>query len=96
MKDIYNILKKPVITEKSNFMKEEMNQITFEVARQANKIEIKKAIEKLFKVHVIKVHIINILGKKKRLGKSQGKRPDRKKAIVTLKEGEQIDFFEGV
>ncbi|MCK5514772.1 MAG: 50S ribosomal protein L23, partial [Deltaproteobacteria bacterium] len=49
-----------------------------------------------FKVHVTKVHTINMLGKRKRLGKSQGKRPDRKKAIVTLKEGDRIEFFEGV
>ncbi len=96
MKDSFNILKKPLITEKSNLMKEELSQITFEVDKKANKIEIKEAVEKLFKVHVIKVHTINMLGKRKRLGKSLGNRPDRKKAIVTLKEGEHIDFFEGV
>ncbi|MCK5255748.1 MAG: 50S ribosomal protein L23 [Deltaproteobacteria bacterium] len=96
MKNTFNILKKPLITEKSNLMKEELSQITFEVDKKANKIEIKKAVEKLFKVHVTKVHTINMLGKRKRLGKSQGKRPDRKKAIVTLKEGDRIEFFEGV
>jgi len=96
MKDPYKILKRPLITEKSNLLKEEMNQIIFEVDKKANKIEIKEAVEKLFKVNVIKVHTINMQGKIKRLGRSQGKRPDWKKAIVTLKEGERVDFFEGV
>ena len=92
----YKILKRPLITEKSNLLKEEINQIIFEVDKKANKIEIKEAVEKLFKVNVIKVHTINMQGKIKRLGRSQGKRPDWKKAIVTLKEGERVDFFEGV
>ena len=96
MKNTFTILKKPLVTEKSNIMKEELSQITFEVDKKANKIEIKEAVEKLFNVHVTKVHTINMLGKRKRLGRSQGKRPDRKKAIVTLKEGDRIEFFEGV
>jgi len=96
MKDSYSILKKPLITEKSNLLKEELNQIIFEVDKKANKIEIKEAVEKLFKVNVIKVHTINMQGKIKRLGRSRGKKPDWKKAIVTLKEGEHVDFFEGV
>ena len=96
MKNPYKILKRPLITEKSNLLKEEINQIIFEVDKKANKIEIKEAVEKLFKVNVIKVHTINMQGKIKRLGRSQGKRPDWKKAIVTLKEGERVDFFEGV
>jgi len=96
MKDSYSILKKPLVTEKSNLLKEELNQIIFEVDKKANKIEIKEAVEKLFKVNVIKVHTINMQGKIKRLGRSRGKKPDWKKAIVTLKEGEHVDFFEGV
>lgn len=96
MKNMFSVLKRPLVTEKSNLMKEELNQITFEVDERANKIEIKEAVEKLFKVHVTKVHTINLLGKRKRLGRSEGRRSDRKKAIVTLKEGESIDFFEGV
>ena len=96
MKDSYSILKKPLITEKSNLLREELNQIIFEVDKKANKIEIKEAVEKLFKVNVIKVHTINMQGKIKRLGRSRGKKPDWKKAIVTLKEGEHVDFFEGV
>jgi large subunit ribosomal protein L23 len=96
MKDLYTILKKPLITEKSNLLKEEQNQIVFAVDKRANKIEIKKTIEKFFKVNVIKVHTINMRGKRKRLGRTQGKKPDWKKAIVALKEGESVDFFEGV
>ena len=96
MKDTYSVLKKPLITEKGNLMKDELNQITFEVDRKANKIEIKEAVEKIFKVHVVKVHTINLRGKSKRLGRSQGKKPNWKKAIVTLKEGDNIDLFEGV
>ncbi len=96
MKDTYSVLKKPLITEKGNLMKDELNQITFEVDRKANKIEIKEAVEKIFKVHVVKVHTINLRGKRKRLGRSQGKKPNWKKAIVTLKEGDNIDLFEGV
>jgi len=96
MKDPYSVLKRPLITEKSNLMKDELNQIAFEVDRRANKIEIKEAVKKLFNVHVIKVHTFNMLGKRKRMGRSEGKKSDWKKAIVTLKEGERIDFFEGV
>ena len=96
MKDHYSVLKKPLITEKSNLMKDELNQIAFEVDKRANKIEIKESIEKIFKVHVVKVQTLNIKGEKKRVGRSQGKKPDWKKAVITLKEGETIDFFEGV
>jgi large subunit ribosomal protein L23 len=77
-------------------MKEELNQISFAVDPRANKIEIKEAVKKLINVHVLKVHTINMLGKRKRLGRSEGKKSDWKKAVVTLKEGERIDFFEGV
>ncbi|MBW1971333.1 MAG: 50S ribosomal protein L23 [Deltaproteobacteria bacterium] len=96
MKDFYKIIKRPVITEKSNLQKEKNNQVTFEVWSDANKIEIKNAVENLFNVKVVKVNIISVLGKKKRLGRFEGKRPDWKKAIVTLAEGNRIDFFEGM
>lgn len=96
MKNRYSVLKKPLITEKSNIMKEELNQIAFAVDPRANKIEIKEAVTKLFNVKVLKVRTINMLGKRKRLGRSEGKKSDWKKAVVTLKEGERIDFFEGV
>ena len=96
MKDPYSVLRKPLITEKSNLMKEELNQIAFEVDRRANKIEIKEAVKKLFNVHVVKVRTFTMLGKRKRMGRTEGRTSSWKKAIVTLKEGERIDFFEGV
>ena len=96
MKDPYCVLRRPLITEKSNLMKEEFNQIAFEVDRRANKIEIKEAVKKLFNVHVIKVRTFTMLGKRKRMGRTEGRTSSWKKAIVTLKEGERIDFFEGV
>lgn len=93
--DLYRIIRRPLITEKSTRQKDNQNQLTFEVERKANKIEIKNAVEKLFKVKVLDVNTINIEGKVKRQGKYFGKRRDWKKAIVTLKEGDRIDFFEG-
>lgn len=95
MKDIYSIVKKPLFTEKGSNLKETENKILVEVAKDANKLQIKKAIEEIFKVKVDKVATINTIGKWKRYGKSIGKRPDRKKAIVTLKKGEKLDFVEG-
>ena len=96
MKDSYSVLKRPLITEKSNLMKEELNQIAFEVDRRANKIEIKEAVKKLFNVNVVKVRTFTMIGKRKRMGRTEGKTSNWKKAIVTLKEGERIEFFEGV
>ena len=96
MKNIYQIVKKPVITEKSNIQKDDQNQLTFDVDRQANKIEIKQAIESLFKVKVLKVRTMQMTGKTKRVGRNFGKRSDWKKAIVTVVEGQSIEFFEGV
>ncbi len=84
-----------MITEKSTRQKDEARQYAFEVHRNANKIEIQTAVERLFKVKVLQVRTANVLGKVKRLGRRQGKRPDWKKAIVTLREGDRIDFFEG-
>lgn len=84
-----------MITEKSTRQKEEGRQYVFEVDRDANKIEIQTAVERLFKVKVLQVRTCNVLGKMKRLGRRQGKRADWKKAVVTLKEGDRIDFFEG-
>ena len=84
-----------MITEKSTRQKEEGRQYVFEVDRDANKIEIQTAIERLFKVKVLQVRTSNVLGKMKRLGRRYGKRADWKKAVVTLKEGDRIDFFEG-
>ena len=95
MKEGQRIIRKPLVTEKSTQLKDLSNQYAFEVDRKANKIEIQSAIERLFKVKVTDVRTSNVLGKMKRLGRKYGKRPDWKKAIVTLKEGDRIDFFEG-
>lgn len=95
MKNIYSIIKKPLFTEKGGNLREVQNKILIEVSRDANKMDIKKAIEDIFKVKVEKVATINTQGKWKRHGKFLGKRPDRKKAIITLKKGEKLDFIEG-
>jgi large subunit ribosomal protein L23 len=93
---MYEVIKRPVLTEKTTLQKELSNQITFEVDRKANKIEIKEAVEKIFKVKVIDVQSMVVRGKTKRVGRFSGKRSDWKKAIVTLKPGEQVPFLEGV
>ena len=91
----YEIIKRPLITEKTNIQKEIANQLTFEVDRRANRIEIKRAIETAFKVKVASVQTMQVKGKVKRRGRNIGKRRDWKKAVVTLIPGERIDFFEG-
>lgn len=96
MKNLYTIVKKPLFTEKGSDLKETQNKILVEVSRDANKIDIKRAIEEIFKVKVEKVSTINKRGKWKKFGRSIGKRPDRKKAIITLKKGEKLDFIEGM
>ena len=95
MKEAHKIIRRPLVTEKSTQQKEVARQYVFEVDRGANKIEIQHAVEHLFKVKVEQVRTCNILGKLKRLGRKFGKRPDWKKATVTLKEGDRIEFFEG-
>lgn len=95
MKNPRDIIKKPVVTEKSMALLEE-NKYTFFVDLNANKIEIKKAVEDLFNVKVDKVRTMRVKGKLKRVRNRWGKTPDRKKAIVTLKEGNKIQIFEGV
>jgi large subunit ribosomal protein L23 len=91
----YDIIKRPVVTEKTNDQKENYNQITFEVDKRANRVEIARAVEKIFSVKVAKTRTVQIKGKIKRRGRILGKRKDWKKAIVTLMPGERIDFFEG-
>ena len=95
MKSIYEVIKKPLFTEKGSNLKESENKILIEVGKNANKVEIKEAIEDIFKVKVEKVATIKTHGKWKRYGKSIGKRSDRKKALITLKKGEKLDFIEG-
>ncbi len=92
----YDIIKRPLITEKTSIQKENYNQITFEVDRKANRVEIKRAIENIFNVNVATVKTMQIKGKTKQRGRILGKRRDWKKAIVKLMPGERIDFFEGV
>lgn len=89
------LLKTPHLTEKSVLQKEVGNQITFVVDSGANKTEIRRTIEGLFKVTVLNVNTISVRGKHKRLGRFVGKRPDWKKAVVTLKAGDRIEYFEG-
>ncbi|BAE82262.1 LSU ribosomal protein L23P [Desulfitobacterium sp. LBE] len=95
MRDARDVLKRPVISEKSVGLIEE-NKYSFWVDTAANKIEIKAAVEKMFKVKVVDVRTINVDGKKKRVGKHVGRTADRKKAIVTLKAGDRIEGFAGL
>jgi large subunit ribosomal protein L23 len=95
MEQLHNIIRRPLITEKSTRQRETQNQYLFEVDRRANKIEIKRAVEQLFKVKVIRVNVSQVHGKVKRLGRNVGRRPDWKKAMVLLEKGNRIDFFEG-
>lgn len=107
MKSAQTIIKRPLLTEKSTILREtggsglESNEevaakVVFEVASDANKIDIRHAVQDLFKVTVTDVHTMIVRGKKKRVGRSQGFRSGYKKAVVTLKAGENIEFFEGV
>ncbi|RKX66106.1 MAG: 50S ribosomal protein L23 [Thermodesulfobacteriota bacterium] len=96
MKDMYQIIKRPIITEKSTLQKEFTNKLAFEVDPKANKIEIKQSVEKLFNVKVLNVRILKVKGKKKRMGRWEGRSKSWKKAIVTLRPGDHIEFFEGV
>lgn len=92
--NIYSVIKKPLITEKTTIEKDERNVISFVVNSDANKIEIKDAVKTLFNVEVASVKTVTVAGKVKRVGKNIGKRSNWKKAYVTLKEGSNVDFFE--
>ncbi|MFI5359182.1 MAG: 50S ribosomal protein L23 [Halanaerobiales bacterium] len=96
MKDPRDIIIAPIISEKSIAMIEENNTYTFKVDKNANKIEIRKAIEEIFNVNVVQVNTVNMKGKTRRLGYNMGKRPDWKKAMVKLAEGNRIEIFEGL
>jgi len=96
MRDPHDIIKKPIVTEASMDAMAD-KKYTFVVDKRSNKTEIKNAVEKIFGVKVASVNTMNMLGKKKRMGQSVGKRPDWKKAIVTLtEESKTIEFFEGI
>ena len=93
MKDLFDVIKKPCLTEKGMTLQENNNQVVIKVNPAANKIEIKNAVEKLFNVKVDRVRTANMHGKQKRVGLRTGQCTDWKKAIVTLKEGESISFI---
>ena len=109
MRDAQSIIRRPLLTEKSSRLRETggaaerhaegdtyAQQVVFEVARDANKIEIRGAVQSLFKVTVTSVRTLVVRGKQKRVGRFAGRRPSWKKAFVTLKPGDNIEFFEGV
>jgi len=94
--DIYSVIRRPLVTEKSTIARDEENKYLFEVDRRATKIDIRNAVEKIFKVHVVNVHTINMSGKKKRQGRIVGRRRNWKKAVITLSPGSSIEVYEGV
>lgn len=95
MEHVYDVIRKPIVTEKSVALMEQ-NKYTFVVDKRATKTEIKHAVEKVFNVKVINVATMNMKGKLRTMGKTQGYRPDWKKAIVTLAEGSRIEILEGM
>ncbi|MBP2645229.1 MAG: Ribosomal protein [Firmicutes bacterium] len=95
MSNARDILIRPLITEKTTSMMQD-NKYTFIVPLKVNKVEIRQAVEQIFKVKVLVVNTIRVMGKTKRMGRTQGKRPDYKKAIVKLAPGQTIEFFEGL
>lgn len=96
MKDLHRVIASPLITEKGTLVNEQGNQFLFRVRPEANKTEIRRAVETLFKVRVEQVRTINYLGKFRRVGRWLGQRPRWKKAYVKLAPGQRIDFFESV
>ena len=90
--DIRNIVKKPIVTEKASVAKEKENKYTFVVDKDANKYQIKQAIEEMFNVKVVSVHTANYGGKTKRMGMHEGRKSDWKKAIIKLKDGQEISI----
>jgi len=96
LKTVNNIIKQAIVSEKGTVLKDKENRYVFKVHPDANKIEIKKAVEAAFDVKVLDVKTINMKGKTKRLGRFEGKRSSWKKAIIRIKEGDTIDIFESV
>jgi large subunit ribosomal protein L23 len=93
---LYEILKRPLTTEKTSFQSAQMRQYAFEVSPEANKLQIKEAVEKIFKVKVVSVNVLKVPGKPRRWGRHETHTTAWKKAIVKLVEGDSISFFEGV
>jgi large subunit ribosomal protein L23 len=96
LRESRSIILKPLVTEKGSRLREQGNKYVFSVAKDANKIEIKRAVQEIFNVKVKDVQTMLVHGKIKRMGVFAGKRPDWKKAVVTLEEGQSIDLFEQV
>jgi len=94
--NVHEVIRKPLVTEKSNITREEDNVVTLAVDPRANKHEIARAVEELFDVSVIEVHTMRMPRKTRRVGKFMGRKPEWKKAMVRLAEGQSIEFFEGV
>ena len=94
--NVYDVIRRPLVTEKSNIGREEDNVVTFAVDPRANKHEIQRAVEGLFDVRVVAVRTMRMPRKSRRVGKFMGRKPEWKKAIVRLAEGQTIEFFEGV
>jgi large subunit ribosomal protein L23 len=96
MKTPEEIILRPIVTEKSNMMQEKGNQFVFRVAKDANKIDVRRAVEKLFGVKVVSVKTVRTPARWRRVGRNLGRRPSWKKAIVRLRDGDRIEFFSGV
>jgi len=94
MRDPRQIVLRPFVTEKSTTLKDERNQVSFQVAIDANKVEVRQAVEAIFRVKVTGVRTQVVFGKEKRMGRYVGRRPSWKKAVVTLGPGSKIDLFE--
>ena len=94
--NVYDVIQRPLVTEKSNIAREEMNIVTLAVNPRAKKYDIRNAVESLFSVQVLEVHTMRQPRKLRRVGKNSGRKPEWKKAIVRLAEGQSIEFFEGV
>jgi len=94
MKDPRRVVMRPLVTEKATTLKDERNQVTFQVAMDANKVEVRRAVETIFKVKVTDVRTQVVFGKEKRMGRFVGRRPSWKKAVVTLGPGSKIELFE--
>ncbi len=96
MMDPHTVIRMPLLSEKGDRLKEKQNKIILSVDTRANKTQVKSAVETVFKVKVIDVNMMNVKGKVKKIGLRKGKRPDWKKAVVTIAGGSKVDFIEGV
>ncbi len=94
--ELNKVVKRLLVTEKTTAARDDLNKYFLEVNPKANKVEIKAAVEKLFKVKVLEVRVMHVLGKKKRMGRTIGQKSSWKKAVVTLAEGSRIEFAEGI